>query len=127
MGVDPSADPAPSVGEAGARRPILVWFRRDLRLADNPAWNAADCPAARSGVAPRRAMQRSQGRPGMHSRTAARVASAEPSSTRISSKAKPTEARALPTASTSAPTFSASSRAGATTDRWGRCATTDAT
>ena len=40
-GVDTSAAPAGIDGETRSGRPILVWFRRDLRLADNPAWNAA--------------------------------------------------------------------------------------
>ena len=41
MEVDRSAGFSGFAGEADSRRPILVWFRRDLRLADNPAWYAA--------------------------------------------------------------------------------------
>ena len=41
MDVGPGADPAGLNGEKRGRRPVLAWFRRDLRLTDNPAWNAA--------------------------------------------------------------------------------------
>lgn len=41
MEVDPGADAAGINGETRGRRPVLAWFRRDLRLTDNPAWNAA--------------------------------------------------------------------------------------
>ena len=40
-GIESSGNFSALAGGADGRRPVLVWFRRDLRLADNPAWNAA--------------------------------------------------------------------------------------
>ena len=40
-GIESSGNFSALAGGADGRRPVLVWFRSDLRLADNPAWNAA--------------------------------------------------------------------------------------
>ncbi len=41
MSIHPGGGASGPVRTGESRRPVLVWFRRDLRLADNPAWTAA--------------------------------------------------------------------------------------
>ena len=45
------ADPKPSAASATSG-PVIVWFRLDLRLADNPALRAAVGADARAGIIP---------------------------------------------------------------------------